>query len=133
MLELIRDLSHNHGMSVFFSTHILPDIENLCDKVVVLHRGKFLAYGGIEDLRKGDESFLDVRVLGDAAAFRAALEKRGFRISLQEGMDFQLAAEAADGAARRILEAAVETGAQVRRLQSGRASLEDLFTRLVEG
>src|SRR5688572_3763183 len=47
MLELIRDLSHNKGMDVIVSSHLLPDVEYTCDFVVVLDKGAIAASGPI--------------------------------------------------------------------------------------
>src|SRR5437763_16223638 len=43
VLELARDLAHNKGMSLIFSSHLLPDVEAGCDHVVVLGGGRLLA------------------------------------------------------------------------------------------
>ncbi len=47
VLELARDLARNKGMSLLFSSHLLPDVEAVCDHVMVLGRGKLLASGRI--------------------------------------------------------------------------------------
>src|SRR5205085_10691993 len=52
VLELARDLAHNKGMSLIFSSHLLPDVEAVCDHVVVLGSGKLLAEGKIKDLKQ---------------------------------------------------------------------------------
>jgi ABC-2 type transport system ATP-binding protein len=51
-LELIRSLSREHGVTTMFSTHILSDIERLCERVAVLHRGKLIASGNLNELKK---------------------------------------------------------------------------------
>ncbi len=52
VLELCRDLTRNKGMSLLFSSHLLPDVEAVCDHVMVLGRGKLLASGRIDELKK---------------------------------------------------------------------------------
>src|SRR5438270_2853361 len=47
LLELARDLSRNKGMSLLFSSHLLPDVEGVCDYIVVLGAGRVLTAGGI--------------------------------------------------------------------------------------
>ena len=44
MIELARDLAHGKGMSLIFSSHLLPDVEAVCDHVLVLGRGALLAH-----------------------------------------------------------------------------------------
>ena len=51
-LELIRSLSREHGVTTMFSTHILSDIERLCERVAVLHQGKLIASGDLSELKK---------------------------------------------------------------------------------
>src|SRR5260370_40304049 len=48
VLQLARDLAHNKGMSLVFSSHLLPDVEAVCDHVVVLGAGRLLAEGRIQ-------------------------------------------------------------------------------------
>src|SRR5215813_8668512 len=52
ILELARDLSQNKGMSLLFSSHLLPDVESVCDHVLVLARGRLLAQGKISELKQ---------------------------------------------------------------------------------
>src|SRR5262245_39828285 len=51
-LELIRSFSREHGVATMFSTHILSDIERLCERVAVLHQGKLIASGNLADLKE---------------------------------------------------------------------------------
>src|SRR5216110_2311977 len=51
ILELARDLAHNKGMSLLFSSHLLPDVEAVCEYVMVLGRGRLLAQGRIQDMK----------------------------------------------------------------------------------
>src|ERR687890_2097697 len=50
MLELVRDLAHNKGVSLILSSHLLPDVEYTCDHIVVLKAGTVAAHGPIEHL-----------------------------------------------------------------------------------
>ena len=51
MLELIHDLGHRKGVNLILSSHLLPDVEYLCDHVVVIDRGRVVAQGPIRELR----------------------------------------------------------------------------------
>src|SRR5436309_8510108 len=62
VLELARDLAHNKGMSLLFSSHLLPDVEAVCNYVVVLGSGKLLAQGEIQQLKQLHEQTFDVRL-----------------------------------------------------------------------
>src|SRR6187397_1835873 len=66
MLELIRDLSHNKGMDVIVSSHLLPDVEYTCDFVVVLDKGSVATEGPIASLKEHSGRVFELRVKGDA-------------------------------------------------------------------
>ena len=84
ILELARDLAHGKEMSLLFSSHLLPDVEFVCDYVIVLGQGRLLAQGQIRDLKQGHEHCFEVRVKADAAGLwpppgRIGLRRRGAR------------------------------------------------------
>ncbi|NSW91417.1 MAG: ABC transporter ATP-binding protein [Firmicutes bacterium] len=57
--HLLKDLMRKHcdkGNSVFFSTHILEVAEKLCDRIGIIHKGKLIAIGTMEELRQGDNA-----------------------------------------------------------------------------
>src|SRR5262249_24794042 len=69
ILELSRDLAHNKGMSLLFSSHLLPDVEAVCDYVMVLGEGRLLAHGLIRELKQAHERLFEVRVKADQDRF----------------------------------------------------------------
>src|SRR5215510_4827507 len=77
MLELVRDLAHNKGVNLILSSHLLPDVEYVCDHVVVLDKGAIAASGPIEALKGPAGRVYEVRVKGQVAAFVAALGAAG--------------------------------------------------------
>src|SRR5262245_13656528 len=77
MLELVRDLSHNKGVSLILSSHLLPDVEYTCDYVVVLDKGAVAASGPIEALKGPAGRVYEVRVKGALAPFLASLRAAG--------------------------------------------------------
>src|SRR3954452_7803542 len=77
VLDLARDLAQNKGMSLIFSSHLLPDVETVCNYVLVLGGGKLLAQGEIQELKKLHEQTYDVRVKADGAAFGNRLAALG--------------------------------------------------------
>src|SRR5882724_882216 len=65
ILELAKDLARNKGLSLLFSSHLLPDVEAVCDHVVVLARGQLLTQGRIRDLMQAHDRMVEVRVKAD--------------------------------------------------------------------
>src|SRR5512136_365177 len=69
VLDLIRDISLHKSIQVLLSSHILDDIEKLCETVVILKQGKVAAEGRMADLQSINYSLYELRIKGDGAAF----------------------------------------------------------------
>src|SRR6187431_2287208 len=69
MLVLIRDIATRRGMSLILCSHLLHDVERVCDQVIVLNQGQVATRGPIAALTGARRSTYDVRVKGEAAAF----------------------------------------------------------------
>ncbi len=131
VLALARDLSQAKGMSLIFSSHLLPDVEAVCDHVVVLGRGRLLAQGRIDALKQAHDGQFELRVKGDAVAFAGCLAARSIDcVPVDDHVLVRLPA----GATRTVLwEAADAAGEQVRSLRPRRSTLEEVFlSALVE-
>jgi len=68
---IIRDLKAA-GKTVFFSSHILSDVEALCDRVIMLHKGRKVAEGRVEDLIGAETLYIELVVSPVLAAERLA-------------------------------------------------------------
>jgi ABC-2 type transport system ATP-binding protein len=130
VLELAHDLAHHKRMNLLFSSHILPDVEAVCDYVVVLGDGKLLAQGEIDLLKQLHEQTFDVRLKSDSAEFAERLVASGctaqrhddvFRVRIPAGQSPQL-----------LWEIAAEQGEQIRHLRPQRSTLEEVFLNAVE-
>ena len=125
VLELSRDLARNKGMSLLFSSHLLPDVEAVCEHVMVLGRGKLLASGRIDELKKPHAHQFEARVKGDQAAFAGRLAGRGVKV---EPFEDRLLVELAEGQTLGVLwEAAERDGEQIRSLRPRQSTLEEVF------
>jgi ABC-2 type transport system ATP-binding protein len=130
ILELARDLAHNKGMSLLFSSHLLPDVEAVCDHVLVLARGQLLAQGKIHELKQAHEHMVEVRVKADPARFARRLAALGCGV---EPCDDLLRVRLPDGGARDLLwQVAASSGEQIRYLRPQRSTLEEVFLKAVE-
>jgi len=130
VLELIRDISSNKSIQVLLSSHILDDIEALCESVVILKHGRVAAEGRMVDLRALDYALYELRVKGEAGPFRKDLEGLGARVDeTEDGLIKVYMPEAGDR--MDIFRAAARTGVQVRAFVKSRTSLEDLFAGVV--
>jgi ABC-2 type transport system ATP-binding protein len=118
------------GTTVFFSSHIIADIEVLCDRVAILSRGRLTHLGRLDELRQREDAagHLEITVVGATVALledalrkvegaQVAATPAGARIAVLSERDV-------DGA----LAAARDCGARLVGVQPVRQSLEDLFT-----
>jgi ABC-2 type transport system ATP-binding protein len=129
MLGLIRDVARGQGIDVVLSTHILHDVESVCDRVVILHRGKLAAHEEIGKRTASAETAYEVQVKGDREAFVRNLREAGLECSETEESGVRVSP--AKGTSS-ILRAAVAAGVQLRRLVPAQERLEDLFSRMLE-
>ncbi len=130
ILELSRDLSHNKGMSLLFSSHLLPDVESVCDHVLVLAGGRLLAQGAISDLKQEHEQTFEVRVKLDMAEFGRRLTQLGCGV---EPHDDLLRVRLPLGRSSELLwQLAASSGEQIRYLRPQRSTLEEVFLKAVE-
>ena len=81
MLDLVKALYKDYGKSVLLSTHIMSDVESLCQSVLVLDGGRVAAQGTVDELATlQDESQFDLQVEGETDQFVAMLESRGAQV-----------------------------------------------------
>lgn len=132
MLRLIRSLYDRAGVSVVLSTHILRDVETICDAVVILGSGKLLVHDSVATLRKPVAESLVVALDRPSDAYAEALRADGARFEERKPGELRLFGDAGE-AADLALRAARRSGAVVRRLEPGRNSLEDIYLEAVGG
>lgn len=126
MLDLIADLTANHGKDVVLSTHILRDAEAVVDWVAIVERGRLVTAGDVESLVTPSGGTFSAHVSGDPDAINAALAAIGVRGALDaEGRGALTLPESADASA--VFAVAHEVGGVVERLAPLRVGLEDAF------
>jgi ABC-2 type transport system ATP-binding protein len=130
VLELAGDLARNKGMNLVFSSHILPDVEAVCDYVIVLGRGKLLAQGSMQELKQLHDQMFDVRLKTNAPGFAERLAAEGCAAEPNGDM---LRVRIPVGRSPQILwQAAADEQDQIRHLRPQRSTLEEVFLNAVE-
>ncbi len=132
MLKLVRALYDRTGVSVVLSTHILGDVEDICDSVVILGHGRLLVHDTIEHLRRPADASVLVGLERPEASFGESLDRRGARWEPIHADELRLFGQP-EAAAALALEVARETGVMLRRVESGRNTLEEIFLEAVKG
>ena len=130
VLELARDLAHNKGMSLLFSSHLLPDVDAVCDYVVVLRGGELLAQGRMQELKQVHPQSFELRLKADMRRFAHQLTSLGCATEARE--DALLVRLPADRTPQMLWEAAAAGGEQIRYLRPQRSTLEEVFLAAVE-
>ncbi|HKB71002.1 MAG TPA: ABC transporter ATP-binding protein [Thermoanaerobaculia bacterium] len=128
--ELIRELAHVRGLAIFLSSHLLSEVEQTCDRVAILHRGKVLALDTVDRLLASRERVRFRTSIPKAA--RAALRRHAAGEPEIEGDAFVLADVAEDEVPRALTTLSAE-GIPVFEVIRERAALEDLFLELTHG
>ncbi|HET6324265.1 MAG TPA: ABC transporter ATP-binding protein [Planctomycetaceae bacterium] len=127
LLELSRDLVRNKGMSLLFSSHLLPDVESVCDQIIVLGRGKLLTEGNIQQLKQLHNRTFEVRLKGEGRPFAESLSGLGCVAKMR---DDALLVEIPEGRTQQMLwEAAAQQQVQIRTLREQRSTLEEVFLK----
>ncbi len=132
MLELIRDLAHNKGVNLILSSHLLPDVEYTCDRVVVIDKGSVAAAGPIDALKGPAGRVFEVRIKGDSRAFIEMLRGQGYEChDTDEDVMRVFVPGSTEEGARILFRLATQQGVQLRHLRPSVPTLEDVFARAV--
>jgi ABC-2 type transport system ATP-binding protein len=132
--ELIRELGREHTLLV--STHILPEVELLCQRVMIIDRGRIVAEGSPTELRERWQGATGVAVElesaqeGAAAALAALPGVESVRDDGESGRRYALAAARGADPRAEVFRLAAARGWTLLELAPTRASLEDIFVRL---
>ena len=133
MLTLIRDITHGKDVNVVVSSHLLPDIERTCDRIVMMKAGRVAMQGEIAELRGSGSDQLDVELRERSIAFQHAIDAAGGHIVHALGSKVRLTLPpGTPNPARALFTAARESNAQIRGFSTARRSLEDVFLEAVE-
>ncbi len=132
MLRLIRQVRDSGSAHVIISSHLLKDVEDCCDEVLVLKEGRIATYCNLEAERRTNRKFLLVETRGaDRAAFAQAIEKLGAECALAGERRIKVVLPA-EVEVQSLFEIAAEQEIQIRRLDYKRDSLQEIFLRAME-
>jgi ABC-2 type transport system ATP-binding protein len=130
MRKLIHRLS-GEGMTVLLSSHLLAEVEELCNRVAIVRTGRIVYEGHIADLKRTAASAYRLRTTDDARALEVCRAQPGIADPHREGGEIHFTAD--EAAVPELSVALVEAGATIRVLAPQTVTLEDLFFSLTEG
>ena len=131
MIRLIREMRETGSMHIILSSHLLRDVEETCEEVLILKQGRIVHYSNLEEERRANRKFIEMEVLGANGTFAASVESLGcacaatghnrLKMILSEGIEL-----------RDLYRLAAEQNVQIRRLNYRRDSLEDIFLKAMD-
>jgi ABC-2 type transport system ATP-binding protein len=131
MIGLIQEIRDRGDLHLILSSHLLRDVEECCDQVLILKDGNIAAFCDLEEERRTNRRFLEMETRGGDEAFVAAIERMGceaawsgngrVKLVMPEGVE-----------TRQLYALAAERQVQIRRLNHKRDSLEDIFLKAME-
>ncbi|MFN9301015.1 MAG: ABC transporter ATP-binding protein [Acidobacteriota bacterium] len=130
MLRMIREMRDNAGMHIVLCSHLLRDVEDTCEEVVILNNGRIVHYADLEAERRANKRFVEMETVGDAEGFATALESLGatcaqlapgrWKMVLPPHFSFE-----------HVFRAAAERDLELRRLNYRTDTLEDIFLKAI--
>ncbi len=130
MIRMIREMRDSGQVRILLCSHLLRDVEDTCEEVLILKQGRIAHYSDLNEERRANQRFLELEFYGADGDFSAAIEKLGcecaihanrMKIVLPEGIE-----------ARDIFRLASERDVRIRRLNFRRDTLEDIFLKAME-
>jgi ABC-2 type transport system ATP-binding protein len=131
MIRLIREIRDSGQANIVLSSHLLRDVEECCEEILILKEGQIAVYCNLEEERKANRKFLVLETRGDQSKFATALGTLGCEYAVTT--DHRLKLVLQDGVEiRDLYRLAEEHRVQIRRLSYKRDSLEDIFLKAME-
>ena len=131
MIQLVKDIRKEGSVRLLISSHLLRDIDETCDEVLILKEGRVAALCNIEAERRSNRSFMELETVGATEKFMVSVRGLGCECaSFPDGRVKLVLPETIE--VRDLYVIASEQGVQIRRMNQRRDSLEDIFLRAME-
>jgi ABC-2 type transport system ATP-binding protein len=131
MLQLIREIRDSGDTHIIIASHLLQDIESVCDEVLVLKDGKIAKHCNLEEERRSNRKFLLLQIRGNQDSFVEGLRNLGCQVASPNRR--RLKAITPDGVQiSQLYQLADNLSVQIRNLDYKRDSLEDIFLRAMD-
>ncbi|MGI8919436.1 MAG: ABC transporter ATP-binding protein [Pyrinomonadaceae bacterium] len=131
MIRLIREIRDSGQANIVLSSHLLRDVEECCEEIVILKDGRLVVYCNLEEERKSNRKFLVLETRGDQARFAKAIADLGCEYALTGDHRLKVVLQETIEV-RDLYRIAAEQQMQIRRLSYKRDSLEDIFLKAME-
>ncbi len=131
MIELIREIRDSRQAQVLLSSHLLHDVEECCEEILIMKNGRIAAHHDLEAERKANRKFIEMETRGNQIAFAEAVEKLGCEYAITSKQRIKLIMDE-QVEVRDLYRLAAASELQIRSLNYKRDSLEDIFLKAME-
>src|SRR5271154_758460 len=131
MIQLVKEIRKEGSVRLLISSHLLRDIDETCDEVLILKRGRIAELCNIEAERQSNRSFMELETVGATERFSVSVRGLGCECASFPGGRIKLVIPD-HIEARDLYVVAAEQGVQIRRMNQRRDSLEDIFLRAMD-
>jgi ABC-2 type transport system ATP-binding protein len=131
MIQLIKDIRKEGSIRLLISSHLLRDIDETCDEVLILKNGRIASLCNIEEERRSNRSFMELETVGATERFSVSIRGLGCECATFPGGRIKLVIPD-NIEVRDLYVIASEQGVQIRRMNQRRDSLEDIFLRAMD-
>jgi ABC-2 type transport system ATP-binding protein len=131
MIRLIREIRDSGEAHILLSSHLLRDVEECCEEILILKDGRIAANCNLEEERRANRKFLEMEIRGDGGPFVEAISRTGCEYAITGARRIKLVLQN-DVEITDLYRLASEQQVQIRRLNFKRDSLEDIFLKAME-
>jgi ABC-2 type transport system ATP-binding protein len=132
MIQLIKEIRDTREIHIIISSHLLRDIEECCDEVMIMKDGRIANYCNLEEQRRANRKFLQLEVRGEEGVFLQAIEQLGCECAVDQRTHRIKMVLPETVEIRNLYELAETHAIQIRRLDYKRDSLQDIFLKAME-
>ena len=131
MIRLVREMRDSGELHILICSHLLRDVEETCEEVLILKDGEKVHYSNLEEERRANRRFVELETLGGDDGLARAVEDLGCECALTGTHRMKMVVPESF-AIRDLYRLAAERNVQIRRLNFRRDSLEDIFLKAME-
>ncbi len=132
MIELIKEIRDTGEVHVVLSSHLLRDVEECCEEVLILKGGKIAYQCNLEEERKANRKFLEMEIVGPVDSFVAGIEELGCTCARQGKHRLKMVLPP-ELRIRELYRLAAEQDVQIRHIDYKKDSLQDIFLKAMGG
>lgn len=130
MIRMIREIRDTAEMRILMSSHLLRDVEDTCEEVLILKQGQIAHYCDLNEERRANKRFLELETYGANGDFTGAIERLGCECAVTANRIKVVLAD--DVETRDVFRLAAEQQVRIRRLNFRRDTLEDIFLKAMD-